>query len=259
MVVSNTISLRRNTILLKLLIFLSFIYSIFAQTFKMNDKYKEYFHVNLRKLYNENFDKIKSQLKENNTYTKDEDIDNTIEFNIFNLPTNITLSMIYPLYPKIYPFLNCEILTRREELTKNYEKSEYNIIQRRINRLFTFFMYDKSLKDKFINLLFRNSTSISGVSSGTSNETKLNNDEITTEILNDTLKVAPLFVSLSVASMISWIILCSCNCYDYCPIICKKNDSEPYSKNTKYISVILFLFTTLNMIGTIVLVNHVYS
>lgn len=251
MVQENHISIRKKFFFFKIFIIISIFYRTFNQTFRMNDKYKEYFHINLRKLFNENFETIKSQLIENNTYVSDEEINNTIEFNIFNLPSNITLSMIYPLYPKIYPFLNCEILTRREELTKSYSKSEQTVIQRRINRLFTFFKYDSSLKDKFISLLFTNHT--------LTNSSKMDTDDITSKILSDTLKISPLFVSLSVLSMISWIILCSCNCYDYCPIICKKNDSEPYSKNTKYISIILFLFTTLNMIGTIVLVNHVYS
>jgi hypothetical protein len=64
------------------------------------------------------------------------------------------------------------------------------------------------------------------------------------EIINIFIKIVIPFIVILVFAIIGWIICCSCCCYDYCLIICKKPESfeDSNSIRMKIIPIVVLIF-----------------
>jgi hypothetical protein len=49
-------------------------------------------------------------------------------------------------------------------------------------------------------------------------------------------------------TLLGWFTCCSCCCYEYCPILFKRDDNEPYTSTNKLVPVILVIFSGLSLI-----------
>lgn len=80
------------------------------------------------------------------------------------------------------------------------------------------------------------------------NNNNTQNESLTTIIIQVLGMLAPLFVLVIVTS-IGWMTCCSCCCYDYCPIICRRKDrNAPYSSTDRLIPIIMVMFTGFSLI-----------
>ena len=217
-----------NTILL---IFL-YLPLIHARIFKLDDKNLDIYHKDLV-----NYIKLKrneSQASSNEVFS--------VEFDILKLPTNISLSMLFPIYPRIFNYMKCD-----ESMEKRLSvKPQKNELYTRYDQFFRLDLnFTSDLSSIIFNKEYNNSTLI---------------NEISGEIyLNKILSISPIFITLFVFSFLGWILLCSCHCYSYCPIICRKEKGEGYSDTMKNISLIFFSFISLNVLVSFILSYYRYK
>jgi hypothetical protein len=73
------------------------------------------------------------------------------------------------------------------------------------------------------------------------------NTDLSSTIINIIQMLIPLLI-LFFFSLVGWFTCCSCCCYEYCPIICKKNDNIPYENSTKLIPVIVVAFSGFSLL-----------
>lgn len=75
-----------------------------------------------------------------------------------------------------------------------------------------------------------------------------NKDNLDTILNEIAVILIPLF-SLILLSLVGWFTCCSCCCYDYCPIICKRKDrNAPYETTSKFVPIILVMFSGFSLI-----------
>jgi|LauGreDrversion4_2_1035121.scaffolds.fasta_scaffold10025_4 hypothetical protein len=67
------------------------------------------------------------------------------------------------------------------------------------------------------------------------------------------------FILLIICSFVGWFVCCSCCCYEYCPIVCKKKEGEPFSSTLKITPVFLVVFSGLSLIIPTIMVQDNYS
>jgi hypothetical protein len=68
-------------------------------------------------------------------------------------------------------------------------------------------------------------------------------------LVSQVIRILIPLILLVIASFIGWFTCCSCCCYGYCPIICKrKNIKAPYASTSKFVPVIVVLFAGFSLV-----------
>jgi hypothetical protein len=86
-------------------------------------------------------------------------------------------------------------------------------------------------------VFFQSTTDFTQIINSFVTETK-NRDESKDKLITSAIYVVLPLILLIVITLSGWGICCSCCCYKYCPIVCrKKNTNEPYSSTMKKIPI----------------------
>lgn len=75
-------------------------------------------------------------------------------------------------------------------------------------------------------------------------ETKGLDEDILMGKINVFIKIVIPFIIILICALVGWIICCSCCCYDYCIVICKKPESfqDSNSIRMKIIPIVVLIF-----------------
>jgi hypothetical protein len=108
------------------------------------------------------------------------------------------------------------------------------------------FQKDENLSDNVKNLLFEDKNLFD------------KNTSIENIIQRISILLLPIIL-LIIFSFVGWFVCCSCCCYEYCPIVCKKKEGELFSTSLKITPIFLVVFSGLSLIIPAVMANKNYS
>lgn len=79
-------------------------------------------------------------------------------------------------------------------------------------------------------------------------------NDITSELIWQVASIAAPVVVFFGLVLLGWFTYCSCCCYEYCPIVCNRQDKNaPYTYSERYVPVVLILFSAASLLIPIVI------
>jgi hypothetical protein len=150
--------------------------------------------------------------------------------------TNITQDNITKNVTNSYENLNCSSLSYNTEWSDDDKTNALEIFN-------IIFQKNEELSEKIRDIF----ASKEGFSNLSISDPRIN------YIIYILIKLLIPVILLLFFSLIGWFTCCSCCCYEYCPIFCKKDDNFEYSTTSKLTPVILVLFSGLSLIIPIVM------
>ena len=79
-------------------------------------------------------------------------------------------------------------------------------------------------------------------------------NDITSELIWQVASIAAPVVVFFGLVLLGWFTYCSCCCYEYCPIVCNRQDKNaPYTYSERYVPVVVILFSAASLLIPIVI------
>jgi hypothetical protein len=152
-----------------------------------------------------------------------------LQLNTSQLLFNLKADIDYTVYKEKWD-LYCKIKTNSTTFTSEVVSNEDKISA--IGIFQAIFRKDDRLNDEILQLL--------------KNDSSLEVDYV--KIIMSIVKLLIPSLILIGFSLFGWFTCCSCCCYEYCPIICKRDEDEPITSTSRLVPVILVVFTAFSLI-----------